>query len=55
MAFWKPDPDDPSRIIRTAQPLDDPSGISEFPHLLVNQARVQDYFAEFMAELARRA
>jgi phenol 2-monooxygenase len=49
MAFWKPDPDDPSRIIRTAQPADDPSGISEFPHLLVNQARVQDYFAEFMA------
>jgi phenol 2-monooxygenase len=49
MAFWKPDPDDPHRIIRTALVPDDPTGISEFPHLIVNQARVQDYFAEVMA------
>ena len=49
MAFWKPDPDDPHRIIRTALVDDDPTGISEFPHLIVNQARVQDYFAESMA------
>jgi len=49
MAFWKPDPDDPHRIIRTALVDDDPTGISEFPHLIVNQARVQDYFAEVMA------
>jgi phenol 2-monooxygenase len=48
MAFWKPDPEDPSRIVRTARPADDPTGISEFPHLIVNQARVLDYFAEFM-------
>jgi len=49
MAFWKPDPDDPHRIVRTALVDDDPTGISEFPHLIVNQARVQDYFAESMA------
>ena len=49
MAFWKPDPDDPSRIMRTALVDDDPTGISEFPHLIVNQARVQDYFTEVMA------
>ncbi|WP_159616745.1 FAD-binding monooxygenase [Arthrobacter zhaoguopingii] len=48
MAFWKPDPADPARIIRTARPEDDPAVISEFPHLIVNQARVLDYFAEFM-------
>ncbi|MEV7605792.1 FAD-binding monooxygenase [Paenarthrobacter sp. NPDC089322] len=48
-AFWKPDPADPSRIIRTARTPDDPAGISEFPHLVVNQARVLDYFAECMA------
>lgn len=48
MAFWKPDPSDPSRIVRTARALDDEHGISEFPHLLVNQARVLDYFAEWM-------
>ena len=49
MAFWKPDPDDPHRIVRTALVDDDPTGISEFPHLIVNQARVQDYFTKAMA------
>ena len=48
MAFWKPDLADPSRIVRTARADDDPAGISEFPHLIVNQARVLDYFAEVM-------
>ncbi|GAA4165938.1 FAD-dependent monooxygenase [Gryllotalpicola daejeonensis] len=46
MAFWNADPENPQNIIRTSLPEDDPSGISEFPHLCVNQARVQDYFAE---------
>ena len=50
MAFWKPDHDDPSRIVRAAVAIDDEQGISEFPHLLVNQARVLDYFTEFMAQ-----
>jgi phenol 2-monooxygenase len=54
MAFWKPDPSDHSRIIRTARAVDDPTGISEFPHLIVNQARVLDYFAEFMANSPTR-
>lgn len=54
MAFWKPDPADPSRIVRTARTPDDPAGISEFPHLIVNQARVLDYFAEFMANAPTR-
>ena len=49
MAFWKPEPADSSRIYRAARAVDDPTGISEFPHLIVNQARVLDYFAEFMA------
>jgi len=48
MAFWKPDPTNPNNIIRTARAVDDPTGISEFPHLIVNQARVLDYFAEVM-------
>lgn len=47
-AFWKPNPEDPSKIYRAARTPDDPRGISEFPHLIVNQARVLDYFAEFM-------
>ncbi|GAA3287300.1 FAD-binding monooxygenase [Nesterenkonia halobia] len=48
MAFWKPDPQEPEKIVRTAQPIDDPQGVSEFPHLIVNQARILDYFAEAM-------
>lgn len=54
MAFWKPDPADHSRIHRAARAVDDPAGISEFPHLIVNQARVLDYFAEFMANAPTR-
>ena len=54
MAFWKPDPADPSRIIRAARAVDDETGVSEFPHLLVNQARVLDYFAEWMANSPTR-
>lgn len=49
MNFWAPDPANPSAIIRTQRTEDDPHGISEFPHMLVNQARVLDYFAEFAA------
>ncbi|MDZ4091878.1 MAG: FAD-binding monooxygenase [Arthrobacter sp.] len=54
MAFWKPDPADPSKIVRSARAKDDTTGISEFPHLIVNQARVLDYFAEFMANAPTR-
>ncbi|MGA9873657.1 MAG: FAD-binding monooxygenase [Rhodococcus sp. (in: high G+C Gram-positive bacteria)] len=49
MNFWAPDQADKSRIVRTARAKDDPHGISEFPHLIVNQARVLDYFAEVAA------
>ncbi|QEW01558.1 3-hydroxybenzoate 4-monooxygenase [Microbacterium caowuchunii] len=49
MNFWTPDPERPENIVRTARAADDPHGISEFPHLIVNQARVLDYFAEVAA------
>ncbi|WP_125777660.1 FAD-binding monooxygenase [Antribacter gilvus] len=54
MAFWKPDPENPGNIARAAVPPDDPAGISEFPHLIVNQARVLDYFAEVAAHAPAR-
>lgn len=47
MCFWKPDPENPQNIVRAARTPDDPHGMSEFPHLIVNQARVLDYFAEY--------
>ncbi|TWP36606.1 FAD-binding monooxygenase [Leekyejoonella antrihumi] len=49
MSFWAPDPADPGCIIRTSREVDDAHGISEFPHLIVNQARVLDYFADVAA------
>jgi phenol 2-monooxygenase len=49
MNFWAPDPDDPRNIVRTARTEDYGFKISEFPHLIVNQARVLDYFAEAAA------
>ena len=49
MKFWGPDPENPHNIIRTARTEDYAFKISEFPHLIVNQARVLDYFAEAAA------
>ncbi|MDO5048472.1 MAG: FAD-dependent monooxygenase [Actinomycetaceae bacterium] len=46
-AFWKQDPENPDHIYREKVVEDDPHKISEFPHLIVNQARVLDYFREF--------
>jgi phenol 2-monooxygenase len=54
MAVWRPNPDKPSHIARASVPVDDPQGISEFPHLIVNQARVQDYFIDFMEKSPAR-
>lgn len=52
--FWNPDPQNPENIIRTDRTADDPSGVSEFPHLVVNQARVIDYFADYAANSPAR-
>src|SRR5690606_30005132 len=46
MNFWGPDPGNPKNIIRTSRTEDYGFKISEFPHMIVNQARVLDYFAE---------
>ncbi len=46
-SFWRPSPTDATSIQRVALTTDDESGMSEFPHLILNQARVIDYFAEY--------
>ena len=46
MNFWGPDPEHPENIVRTSRTEDYAFEICEFPHLIVNQARVLDYFAE---------
>jgi len=44
MNTWSPDPENPANIIRTGRVLDDAQGLSEWPHIYVNQSRVLDYF-----------
>src|SRR3954464_1071444 len=40
VTFWRPDPEDPTRITRTGRVEDTEEGLSEFPHVIVNQARI---------------
>ena len=47
--FWGPNPDDPTKIVRAVRATDPPASVSEFPLMIVNQARVADYFAEYAA------
>ncbi|KEJ98144.1 phenol 2-monooxygenase [Pseudosulfitobacter pseudonitzschiae] len=53
-AFWKPDPDQPAHITRTQKIDDVEPGLSEFPHVILNQARVHDFYLRCMANGARR-
>ncbi len=54
MAFWRPDTANPTHIVRGARAKDDATGVSEFKHLIVNQARVLDYFADVAKNSAAR-
>lgn len=51
--FWKPDPDDPARIRRSDRIEDVEDGLSEMPHVILNQARVHDFFLERMRNATR--
>jgi phenol 2-monooxygenase len=46
--FWKPDPENPHHIRRSGRIQDVEDGLSEFPHVILNQARVHDFFLERM-------
>jgi phenol 2-monooxygenase len=48
VGFWRPDPEDPSRITRTGRVVDTEEGLSEFPHVIVNQARMLAYLLDHM-------
>ena len=45
--FWGPDPADPARITRFGRVQDVRDGLSEMPHVIVNQARLGDFLLEF--------
>ena len=49
--FWRPSPNDRSKIARAGRIDDTEDGLSEFPHVIVNQARLMEYLLDY----ARRA
>ncbi|KAK6002117.1 hypothetical protein QM012_001755 [Aureobasidium pullulans] len=46
--FWKPDEKNPEFITRSGRIKDTPDDLSEFPHVILNQARVHDFFLDVM-------
>ena len=52
--FWKPGPADPGAIARSSRIQDTEDGLSEFPHVILNQARVHDFYLDVMRNAPRR-
>ncbi len=46
--FWKPDETEQLKIVRHGRIPDTEDGLSEFPHVILNQARVHDFYLEQM-------
>ena len=46
--FWKPDDRQPANIVRSGWVQDVEDGLSEFPHVVLNQARVHDFYLDVM-------
>jgi 2-polyprenyl-6-methoxyphenol hydroxylase-like FAD-dependent oxidoreductase len=56
-SFWKPDDApgaDCSRIVRSGRVPDVEEGLSHMPHVILNQARVHDFYLESMLQSASR-
>jgi phenol 2-monooxygenase len=54
VSFWRPDPEDRTRITRTGRIQDTEEGLSEFPHVIVNQARMLAWLRDHMERSASR-
>ena len=52
--FWKPDESHPGTIVRGGRIQDTEDGLSEFPHVILNQARVHDFLLDVMWNSATR-
>jgi phenol 2-monooxygenase (NADPH) len=46
--FWKPDDRQRENIVRSGRVQDTEDGLSEFPHVVLNQARVHDFYLDVM-------
>ena len=47
-SFWKPDDNERADIVRSSRIQDVEDGLSEFPHVILNQARVHDFYLDVM-------
>jgi phenol 2-monooxygenase len=52
--FWKPDGKQRDHIVRSGRVQDTEDGLSEFPHVVLNQARVHDFFLDVMRKSPTR-
>jgi phenol 2-monooxygenase len=52
--FWKPDDRQPANIVRSGWVQDVEDGLSEFPHVVLNQARVHDFYLDVMRRSAAK-
>jgi phenol 2-monooxygenase (NADPH) len=52
--FWRPPREDRSRIVRAGRVQDVEDGLSEFPHVIVNQARMLQYLLDYMSRSPSR-
>jgi 2-polyprenyl-6-methoxyphenol hydroxylase-like FAD-dependent oxidoreductase len=52
--FWKPDDTRRSNIVRSGRVQDVEDGLSEFPHVILNQARVHDFYLQVMRNAPNR-
>ena len=54
VTFWKPDEQAPEKIVRHGRVQDTEDGLSEFPHVVLNQARVHDFYLDVMRQSPSR-
>src|ERR1700733_6535 len=47
-SFWKPNEQAPENIVRSGRIQDTEDGLSEMPHVVLNQARVHDFYLDVM-------
>jgi len=52
--FWRPDGSRRENIVRSGRIQDVEDGLSEFPHVVLNQARVHDFYLDVMRRSAAK-
>jgi phenol 2-monooxygenase len=55
VTFWRPDSQDPTRIVRTGRIEDVEDGLSEMPHVILNQARLLEHLRRHMRRSAAKS